>query len=78
MISPGACGIRSDGTLVAGWIGGAVLKAARDAPAHGGPRMVSVQPENLLAERLRIDSSRVFDCAFDLRQNEARSFAIIL
>ena len=47
--------IRPDGSIVAGWIGGgcargAVLKAARDALADGCPRMVSVQPENLLAE----------------------------
>ncbi len=47
--------IAPDGTVVAGWIGGgcargAVLKAARDALADGQPRMVSVQPENLLAE----------------------------
>jgi xanthine dehydrogenase accessory factor len=47
--------IRPDGTIVAGWIGGgcakgAVLKAAREALADGEPRMVSVQPENLLAE----------------------------
>jgi xanthine dehydrogenase accessory factor len=47
--------IRPDGTIVAGWIGGgcargAVLKAARDALADGQPRMVSVLPENLLAE----------------------------
>ncbi len=47
--------IRPDGTIVAGWIGGgcakgAVLKAARDALADGEPRMVSVQPEHLLAE----------------------------
>src|SRR5690348_9681690 len=47
--------IRPDGTIVAGWIGGgcakgAVLKAAREALADGTPRMVSVQPENLLAE----------------------------
>ena len=47
--------IRSDGTIVAGWIGGgcargAVLKAAREALADGEPRMVSVQPEDLLAE----------------------------
>ena len=47
--------IRPDGSIVAGWIGGgcargAVLKAARDALADGIPRMVSVQPENLLAE----------------------------
>jgi len=47
--------IRPDGTVVAGWIGGgcargAVLKAAREALADGAPRMVSVQPENLLAE----------------------------
>jgi xanthine dehydrogenase accessory factor len=47
--------IRPDGSIVAGWIGGgcaigAVLKAAREALADGTPRMVSVQPENLLAE----------------------------
>jgi xanthine dehydrogenase accessory factor len=47
--------IRPDGTIVAGWIGGgcakgAVLKAAREALADGEPRIVSVQPENLLAE----------------------------
>jgi xanthine dehydrogenase accessory factor len=47
--------IRPNGTIVAGWIGGgcargAVLKAAREALADGEPRMVSVQPENLLAE----------------------------
>ena len=47
--------IRPDGTIVAGWIGGgcargAVLKAAREALADGEPRMVSVQPEDLLSE----------------------------
>ena len=47
--------IRPDGTIVAGWIGGgcargAVVKAARDALADGEPRMVSVQPEDMLAE----------------------------
>jgi xanthine dehydrogenase accessory factor len=47
--------IRPDGKIVAGWIGGgcargAVLKAAREALADGEPRMVSVQPENMLAE----------------------------
>jgi xanthine dehydrogenase accessory factor len=47
--------IRPDGSIVAGWIGGgcargAVLKAARESLADGEPRMVSVQPENLLAE----------------------------
>ena len=47
--------ILPDGTISEGWIGGgcaraAVLKAARDALADGEPRMVSVQPENLLAE----------------------------
>jgi xanthine dehydrogenase accessory factor len=47
--------IRPDGSIVAGWIGGgcargAVLKAAREALVDGCPRMVSVQPENLLAE----------------------------
>src|SRR6202790_1618812 len=49
--------IRPDGTIVAGWIGGgrgcaraAWLKAAGGGRADGEPRMVSVQPENLLAE----------------------------
>ena len=47
--------IRPDGSIAAGWIGGgcargAVLKAAREALADGVPRIVSVQPENLLAE----------------------------
>ena len=47
--------IRPDGTIVAGWIGGgcargAVLKAAREALADGEPRMVSVQPDDMLAE----------------------------
>ena len=47
--------IAPDGTIVAGWIGGgcargAVLKAAREALADGEPRMVSVQPEDLLDE----------------------------
>jgi xanthine dehydrogenase accessory factor len=47
--------IRPDGTIAAGWIGGgcargAVLRAARDALTDGEPRLVSVQPENLLAE----------------------------
>jgi len=47
--------IRADGSIAAGWIGGgcargAVLKAARDSLADGEPRMVSVQPEDLLNE----------------------------
>ena len=47
--------IRPDGTIAAGWIGGgcargAVLKAAREALVDGVPRMVSVQPEDLLTE----------------------------
>lgn len=47
--------VRSDGTIEAGWIGGgcargAVLKAAREALADGQSRLVSVQPEDLLAE----------------------------
>lgn len=47
--------IRPDGTIVAGWIGGgcargAVLKAAREALVDGQARMISVQPEDLLAE----------------------------
>lgn len=47
--------IRADGSIAGGWIGGgcargAVLKAAREALADGESRLVSVQPENLLAE----------------------------
>lgn len=45
--------IRPDGTISAGWIGGgcargAVLRAARDAIKDGEPRLISVQPEELL------------------------------
>jgi xanthine dehydrogenase accessory factor len=48
--------IRSDGTIAEGWIGGgcaraAVLKAAREAIADGRPRLVSVQPKDLLGEQ---------------------------
>jgi xanthine dehydrogenase accessory factor len=48
--------IRPDGTVSQGWIGGgcarsAVLKAAREAMADGKARFISVQPEDLLAER---------------------------
>src|SRR3977135_4110690 len=47
--------IRPDGAIVGGLLAGgcargAVLKPAREALADGEPRMVSVQPENLLAE----------------------------
>ncbi|MCL6705998.1 XdhC/CoxI family protein [Pseudomonas sp. R2.Fl] len=47
--------IRPDGTVAAGWIGGgcargAVLRAARAALSDGQPRLVSVQPGDLLAE----------------------------
>ena len=47
--------IGRDGTVAAGWIGGgcargAVLKAAREALIDGQSRLVSVQPEDLLAE----------------------------
>ncbi len=47
--------IRADGSISAGWIGGgcaraAVLRAAREALADGAPRLVSVQPEDVLAE----------------------------
>jgi len=47
--------IRADGSIEAGWIGGgcargATLKAAREALADGRSRLVSIQPENLLAE----------------------------
>jgi xanthine dehydrogenase accessory factor len=45
--------IRADGTVSDGWIGGgcaraAVLKAAREAIADGRPRLVSVQPPDVL------------------------------
>ncbi len=48
--------ILPDGTIPEGWIGGgcaraAVLKAARDAIADGRPRLVSVQPPDLLAQQ---------------------------
>src|SRR6476619_7273828 len=47
--------IRPGGMIIAGWIGGgcatgAVLNAPREALADGEPRMVSVRPEDLLAE----------------------------
>ena len=47
--------ILEDGSIAEGWIGGgcargAVLKAAREALADGQPRLVSVQPEDLLSE----------------------------
>ena len=47
--------IRADGAISDGWIGGgcarcAVLKAAKEALEDGRPRLVSVQPEDLLAE----------------------------
>lgn len=47
--------IRPDGTVAAGWIGGgcargAVLRAARSALSDGQPRLVSVQPGDLLEE----------------------------
>lgn len=47
--------IRPDGTISEGWIGGgcartAVLRAAHDALADGRPRLVSIQPQDLLAE----------------------------
>jgi xanthine dehydrogenase accessory factor len=47
--------IRPDGTISEGWIGGgcartAVLKAAKEALADGHVRLVSIQPEDLLAE----------------------------
>jgi xanthine dehydrogenase accessory factor len=45
--------ILPDGTVSGGWIGGgcaraAVLKAAKDALADGQPRLVSIQPPDLL------------------------------
>ena len=48
--------ILEDGTIVAGWIGGgcargATLKAAREAIADGQPRLISVQPKDILANQ---------------------------
>jgi xanthine dehydrogenase accessory factor len=48
--------ILPDGTVSEGWIGGgcaraAVLKAAQEALADGKPRLVSVQPPDVLQER---------------------------
>jgi xanthine dehydrogenase accessory factor len=48
--------ILPDGTISEGWIGGgcaraAVLKAARDALTDGRPRLVSVQPPDLLDQQ---------------------------
>jgi xanthine dehydrogenase accessory factor len=47
--------IRADGSISEGWIGGgcargAVVKAAREALADGQPRLISVSPEDVLAE----------------------------
>lgn len=47
--------ITADGSMRAGWIGGgcargAVLKTARECLADGKPRLVSVQPPDLLSE----------------------------
>ena len=48
--------IRADGAISDGWIGGgcaraAVIKAAREAIADGAPRLVSIQPKDILAEK---------------------------
>lgn len=48
--------IRADGTISDGWIGGgcargAVLRAARDALGDGQPRLISVSPDDVLAEQ---------------------------
>jgi xanthine dehydrogenase accessory factor len=48
--------ILPDGTITEGWIGGgcaraAVLKAAKEALADGHPRLVSVQPPDVLQEQ---------------------------
>ena len=48
--------ILPDGTISEGWIGGgcaraAVLKAAQEAIADGTPRLVSIQPPDLLQEQ---------------------------
>ncbi|MBI3699738.1 MAG: XdhC family protein [Afipia sp.] len=48
--------ILSDGTMTAGWIGGGcaranVLKAARQSLLDGQPRLISVQPKDVLEEQ---------------------------
>ncbi len=48
--------VLADGSITAGWIGGgcartAVLKAAREAIGDGQPRLVSIQPADLLELR---------------------------
>ncbi|MGL5011218.1 MAG: XdhC family protein, partial [Paracoccaceae bacterium] len=48
--------IRADGTISDGWIGGgcargAVLRAAREALGDGQPRLISVSPEDVLAQQ---------------------------
>ena len=48
--------VKSDGTVTEGWIGGgcalgAVKKAAQQAIRDGVPRLISLQPEDLLDER---------------------------
>lgn len=48
--------IRPDGSISEGWIGGgcaraAVLKAAKEALADGKPRLISVQPPDVLQEQ---------------------------
>ncbi|WP_114964276.1 XdhC family protein [Alkalilacustris brevis] len=56
--------IRADGTITGGWIGGgcargAVVRAAREALEDGNPRLISVQPEDVLAaEGLRPGDTR--------------------
>jgi xanthine dehydrogenase accessory factor len=57
--------ILADGTICAGWIGGgcargATLKAAREAMADGRPRLISVQPKDLLSE-LGVSAGEVRD-----------------
>jgi xanthine dehydrogenase accessory factor len=47
--------ILEDGTVVAGWIGGgcargATLRAAKESIADGRPRLISIQPKDLLAD----------------------------
>lgn len=54
---PGAKAIlNADGAIIEGWIGGgcarhAVVKAAKECIADGEPRLVSIQPEDLLKEQ---------------------------
>jgi xanthine dehydrogenase accessory factor len=65
--------ISADGTITEGWIGGgcargAVLKAAREALEDGQPRLVSIQPADLLQE-MHVAAGQVRDGVLYARNN---------